>query len=71
VTTEIRKPLIVPDSVHVKITPENLKEYLGPATYHKDRLYSAPPPCGVSTGLGYLGNGSGAVMPIEAVVSAP
>lgn len=69
VTTEVRQPLKVPDSVHVKITPDNLKEYLGPPTYHKDRLYTTPPPFGVSTGLGYLGNGSGAVMPIEAVVS--
>jgi ATP-dependent Lon protease len=70
VTTEIRQPLKVPETVHVKITPENLKNYLGPPTYHKDRLYSTPPPPGVSTGLGYLGNGSGAVMLIEAVVRA-
>jgi ATP-dependent Lon protease len=70
VTTEIRQPLKVPETVHVRITPENLKDYLGPPTYHKDRLYTTPPPPGVSTGLGYLGNGSGAVMPIEAVVSA-
>jgi ATP-dependent Lon protease len=66
VTTEARQPLRVPDSIHVRITPENLKEYVGPPVYHKDRLYSRPPPPGVSTGLGYLGNGSGAVMPIEA-----
>jgi len=67
VTTEIRQPLKVPDTVHVQITPDNLKEYLGPPTYHKDRFYTSAPPSGVSTGLGYLGNGSGAVMPIEAV----
>ena len=69
VTTAERKPLQVPDSVHVRITPENLKDYVGPPVYHKDRLYVKPPPSGVSTGLGYLGNGSGAVMPIEATVS--
>ena len=68
VTTEPRKPLDVPDSVHVSITPDNLKDYVGPPLYHKDRLYASPPPPGVSTGLGYLGNGSGAVMPIEATV---
>merc|ERR1712130_406134 len=56
----------VPDTVHVKITKDNLKEYVGPAVYHKDRLYVKAPPAGVSTGLGYLGNGSGAAMPIEA-----
>ncbi|KAA1477173.1 ATP-dependent protease La [Dentipellis sp. KUC8613] len=66
VTTEDRKPLSVPESVHVRITPENLKEYVGPPIYHKDRMYVRPPPPGVSTGLGYLGNGSGAVMPVEA-----
>lgn len=59
----------IPDTVHVRITAENLKEYVGPPVYHQDRLYSKPPPAGVSTGLGYLGNGSGAVMPIEAMVS--
>ncbi|TFY70197.1 hypothetical protein EVG20_g2818 [Dentipellis fragilis] len=66
VTTEDRKPLNVPESVHVRITPDNLKEYVGPPIYHKDRMYTRPPPPGVSTGLGYLGNGSGAVMPVEA-----
>ena len=69
VTTEKRKPFKVPDSVHIRITPENLKDYVGPPVYHKDRMYVRPPPAGVSTGLGYLGNGSGAVMPIEATVS--
>jgi Lon-like ATP-dependent protease len=69
VTTEPRKALKVPDTVHVKVTTENLKDYVGPAIYHKDRLYVKAPPAGVSTGLGYLGNGSGAVMPVEATVS--
>ena len=69
VTTEKRKPFKVPDSVHIRITPENLKDYVGPPVYHKDRMYVRAPPAGVSTGLGYLGNGSGAVMPIEATVS--
>jgi ATP-dependent Lon protease len=68
VTTEQRKPLDVPASVHVRINSGNLKEYVGPAVYHKDRMYVSPPPPGVSTGLGYLGNGSGAVMPVEATV---
>ncbi|KIM40763.1 hypothetical protein M413DRAFT_72723 [Hebeloma cylindrosporum] len=66
VTTE-RKPMHIPESVHVRITPENLKEYVGPPVYQKDRMYAYMPPPGVSTGLGYLGNGSGAVMPIEAM----
>lgn len=66
VTTQERKPLRVPEHIRVRITPENLKEYVGPPVYHKDRMYVVPPPSGVSTGLGYLGNGSGAVMPVEA-----
>lgn len=68
VTTRQRQPLKVPENVHVRITPENLKDYVGPPVYHKDRMYVTPPPPGVSTGLGYLGNGSGAVMPVEATV---
>lgn len=70
VTTEERKPLMVPDSVHINIIPESLKDYVGPPVYYKDRMYGFAPPPGVSTGLGYLGNGSGAVMPIEATVSS-
>ncbi|KAJ7475649.1 ATP-dependent protease La [Mycena latifolia] len=67
VTTQERPPLPIPDSVHVRITPENLKDYVGPPVYQKDRMYVHTPPPGVSTGLGYLGNGSGAVMPVEAI----
>ncbi|KAH6889507.1 ATP-dependent protease La [Coprinopsis sp. MPI-PUGE-AT-0042] len=79
-STVERKPMSIPSSVHVRITPENLKEYVGPAIYQKDRMFGGTvktqgskakkarlPPPGVSTGLGYLGNGSGAVMPIEAM----
>ncbi|GLB40756.1 putative ATP-dependent serine protease that mediates the selective degradation of misfolded, unassembled or oxidatively damaged polypeptides as well as certain short-lived regulatory proteins in the mitochondrial matrix [Lyophyllum shimeji] len=66
-TTAERKPMQVPETVHVRITPESLKEYVGPPVYQKDRMYAERPPPGVSTGLGYLGNGSGAVMPVEAM----
>ena len=68
-TTQERAPLKVPESVHVRINPDNLKDYVGPPIYQKDRIYTHAPPAGVSTGLGYLGNGSGAVMPVEATVS--
>ncbi|KAG9104221.1 ATP-dependent Lon protease pim1 [Ceratobasidium sp. 370] len=68
VTTEERKPLKVPDTVSIKITRDNLKDYVGPQIYQKDRFYTYAPPAGVSTGLGYLGNGSGAVMPVEATI---
>ncbi|GAA6034851.1 hypothetical protein JCM8097_009332 [Rhodosporidiobolus ruineniae] len=69
-TTSVRKPLEVPSDVHVRISAENLLDYVGPPLYQKDRLYAKVSPIGVSTGLGYLGNGSGAVMPIE-VTSMP
>lgn len=68
VTTSERQPMAVPESVQIRITPETLKDYVGPPIYQKDRMYVRAPPPGVSTGLGYLGNGSGAVMPIEAIV---
>ncbi|KAG5634107.1 hypothetical protein H0H81_003390, partial [Sphagnurus paluster] len=67
VTTQRRKPLPIPSSVHVRITPMTLKDYVGPPVYQKDRMYARALPASVSTGLGYLGNGSGAVMPIEAM----
>lgn len=69
-TTGVRKPLEIPASVSVEITAENLLDYVGPPVYQKDRIYTKTSPVGVSTGLGYLGNGSGAVMPIE-VTSMP
>lgn len=64
-STAVRQPLQVPDSVHVRIGSDNLLEYVGPPNYQKDRLYTKTSPVGVSCGLGYLGNGSGATMPIE------
>ncbi|KAK1235062.1 ATP-dependent Lon protease pim1 [Marasmius sp. AFHP31] len=67
VTTQERKPMTIPSTVHVRITPDNLKDYVGPPVYQKDRMYTHTPPPGVSTGLGYLGNGSGSVMPVEAM----
>ncbi|GAA5983815.1 hypothetical protein JCM11641_005203 [Rhodosporidiobolus odoratus] len=69
-TLSVRQPLSVPSDVHVRISAENLLDYVGPPLYQKDRLYTKTSPVGVSTGLGYLGNGSGAVMPIE-VTSMP
>ncbi|EPQ31497.1 uncharacterized protein PFL1_00832 [Pseudozyma flocculosa PF-1] len=68
VTTEKRRPMQVPPDVKVEITIESLRDYLGPPVYHKDRLYTSTMPAGVSTGLGYLGNGSGSLMPIETTI---
>ena len=86
-TTTPRKPLTLPSTISILITPSNMSTYVGPPIYQKDRLYGSededtsdslfseegkeavklpPPPPGVSTG--YLGNGSGALMPIEAIL---
>lgn len=53
-------------SLHV--TSEMLKDYIGPPVHRKDRLYVNAPPAGVSTGLGFTGNGSGCTMAVEASV---
>ncbi|CBQ70467.1 probable PIM1-ATP-dependent protease, mitochondrial [Sporisorium reilianum SRZ2] len=68
VTTEKHQPMAVPKDVKVVITIDSLRKYLGPPVYHKDRLYTSAMPAGVSTGLGYLGNGSGSLMPIETTI---
>jgi Lon-like ATP-dependent protease len=52
----------------MRITKDNLKDYVGPPVYQKDRIYPFAPPPGVSNGLGYTGNGAGALMPIEITV---
>ncbi|CAG8721007.1 1732_t:CDS:2, partial [Cetraspora pellucida] len=52
ITTEPRKPLNLPDDIHVGITAENLKDYVGPPLWHSDRLYDQTPP-GVVMGLAW------------------
>lgn len=65
-TTSPRAPLDVPSSVKVDITIPSLRHYLGPPSFAKDRMFSrGSTPAGVSTGLGWLGNGSGSLMPVE------
>jgi ATP-dependent Lon protease len=36
-------PLKVPDSVHIRINPDNLKNYVRPPIYQKDRIYMHAP----------------------------
>jgi Lon-like ATP-dependent protease len=60
-------PLKVPDLVHIRINPDNLKIMLG-LRFIRRIEYICMRPAGVSTGLGYLGNGSGEVMPVEVMV---
>jgi Lon-like ATP-dependent protease len=60
-TTTVRKGMKVPDNVNVVIDSKNLIDYVGPPVYQRERIYTKKSPPGVSTGLGYLGNGSGSV----------
>lgn len=60
-TTQVRKALKVPETIHVTIDSKNLIDYVGPPVYQRERIYTKQSPPGVATGLGYLGNGSGSV----------
>ncbi|KAI5868624.1 ATP-dependent protease La [Durotheca rogersii] len=68
-TTEIpRVPLKVPDSVHVEINKDNLKDYVGPPIFTSDRLYDVTPP-GVAMGLAWTQLG-GSAMYIESILQS-
>lgn len=70
-TTKVRKPMVIPSHVKVSINKDNLVDYVGPPIHQKERIYTEMTPAGVSTGLGYLGNGSGSCLPVEATVRFP
>jgi len=61
-----RVGLKVPDSVHVSITKDNLKDYVGPPVFTADRLYETTPP-GVAMGLAWTQMG-GAALYIETIL---
>ncbi|KAI1409352.1 ATP-dependent protease La [Hypoxylon sp. FL1857] len=67
-TEKPRVPLKVPDSVHVKIDKENLKDYVGPPIFTSDRLYDVTPP-GVAMGLAWTQLG-GSAMYIESILQS-
>lgn len=68
-TTEIpRVSLKVPDSVHVTINKENLKDYVGPPVFTSDRLYDVTPP-GVAMGLAWTQMG-GAALYVESILES-
>lgn len=64
---EVEK-LSIPDDVSLKITPETLKDYVGPEIYIRDRVYDVPPP-GVATGLAYSTSGNGDALYIESILT--
>ena len=65
------KPLValkVPDDVHVRITAENLKDYVGSPIFTSDRLYETTPP-GVALGLAWTNMG-GAALYVESILES-
>lgn len=62
------EPLAIPDDVKLDITPENLKDYVGPEIYSHTRLYEKLP-AGVSTGLSFNYSGSGDILHIESILT--
>ncbi|USW54758.1 Putative ribosomal protein S5 domain 2-type [Septoria linicola] len=65
-TEQPRIALKVPESVHVKIGKDNLKDYVGPPVYTADRLYDVTPP-GVAMGLAWTQMG-GAALYVESIL---
>ncbi|KFY06584.1 hypothetical protein V492_07942 [Pseudogymnoascus sp. VKM F-4246] len=68
-TTEVpRVSLAVPDSVHITIDRENLKDYVGAPVFTSDRLYDITPP-GVAMGLAWTQMG-GAALYVESILES-
>ncbi|KAL6454561.1 PIM1 Lon protease [Candida maltosa Xu316] len=63
---EVQK-LSLPDDLKIEVTPENLKDFVGPEIYLKDRLYETLNP-GVATGLAYTKSGDGDALYIESIL---
>ncbi|KAF2452719.1 Lon protease C-terminal proteolytic domain-containing protein [Lineolata rhizophorae] len=67
-TEQPRVPLKVPDSVHVAIGKDNLKDYVGPPVFTADRLYETTP-TGVVMGLAWTQLG-GAALYVESILES-
>lgn len=67
-THEERKPLQVPSDIKLDITPDNLKDYVGPPVFQTDRLYEKTPP-GVVMGLAWTSMG-GSALYVESVLES-
>lgn len=65
-TEKPRVALKVPESVHVSIGKDNLKDYVGPPVFTSDRLYDTTPP-GVAMGLAWTSMG-GAALYVESIL---
>ncbi|CAI5755837.1 unnamed protein product [Candida verbasci] len=64
---EIKK-LEIPSDLKITITPNELKDYIGPEIYTRDRLYETLTP-GIATGLAYNNSGDGDALYIESILT--
>lgn len=64
---QVRK-MEIPSSIKLSVTPSNLKDYVGPEVYTRDRVYDVLPP-GVATGLSYSTSGNGDALYIESILT--
>ncbi|KAI1817954.1 lon protease [Poronia punctata] len=67
-TEKPRVALKVPESVHVVIDKDNLKDYVGQPVFRTDRLYAVTPP-GVAMGLAWTNLG-GSALYIESILQS-
>lgn len=67
-TEDVLEKLAIPDHIKLQISPENLKKFVGPEVYTRDRIYDIPPP-GVATGLAYSTSGNGDALYIESILT--
>jgi len=68
-TAEAPQALKIPDTVHVSIGADSLKDYVGPPVFTSDRLYKETGP-GVALGLAWTQMG-GASLYVESLLQAP
>ena len=67
-TEKPRVKLNVPDTVHMDINKDNLKDYVGPPIFTTDRLYEQTP-AGVAMGLAWTSMG-GAALYVESILES-
>ncbi|KAM9909344.1 hypothetical protein OXX69_005514 [Metschnikowia pulcherrima] len=61
-------PHEIPEDIKLEVTPQVLKDYVGPEIYTRSRVYDIPPP-GVATGLAYSTSGNGDALYIESILT--
>lgn len=62
------KPVEIPEDLKLVISPDVLKDYIGPEIFTKTRVYEVLPP-GVATGLAYNSSGNGDALYIESILT--